>query len=130
MKKDILKRFDEYCGVVKIIDEKTKEIVYIVYGFFMTGDPEPYELGDALGKGKTVEEALIDAVKNSVQIRKETEDAIQEFMDNSYIKLYSPAGRKEKIVHPMTVDYDDDKKTANANLYYNEKQKTIYIADL
>jgi hypothetical protein len=132
LKKDILKRFDDYCGVVKVLDDRTKEFVYVVYGFFFTEKPESGELGDALGKGKTVEEALIDAIRNSVQIRRETENAIHDFMNNANIKLYSPAGMKEKIIHPMLLpNYNnEEEREGNATFYLNEKKKTIYMASL
>lgn len=130
MRSKFLKRFDEYCGITKVFNEILKKEFYVVYGYFMPDDldHQSYELGDAIGKGETKEEAYQDAIRFLVETRREYErqsEKLFEILDSFKGEQYTPCGQKEKIVLPHSCG-NCDENIFNSTILLNEKTKETY----
>ena len=84
MKVGKFKKFNEYCGVARVQLEDGR-LFFVVYNDTLlhcnSKILKNLELGKAAGKGKTVEEALIDAIKNLNKYIRKTEDKIESIRD-------------------------------------------------
>lgn len=83
-----IEKFNDCCGIACIKNEVTNEDWVVVYAnAFDKSLLEDNELGRAVGKGKTREEALIDAIKFFVRRENIYEDALTENDGNGAYNL-------------------------------------------
>lgn len=88
MKLGECEKFNDCCGIVCVTNEVTNEDWIVVYATaFDKSLLEDNELGRAVGKGKTREEALIDAIKFFVRRENVYEGALQENDENEIYNL-------------------------------------------
>ncbi len=144
-KSKFIKKFDNFSGIVKVYDIIQKKIVFVVYGYFMPEDLRngEDELGDAIGKGDTKEEAMIDAIKHLVEMKRFTDNRLHEFVESiqSTCSIKSMGIDSHKVVLPIedcdeihhgngTYEIRSNGKFHNSQVYLNEKDGTIYAASL
>jgi hypothetical protein len=80
MKNGEFQRFNKFCGIAKIQDEITKEEWFVVYTDFLEIS---HELGDSIGRGKTKDEAFVNAIINFNKYVRYVEDKVESFQKNS-----------------------------------------------
>ncbi len=128
-----IKKFDDYCGLIQVKKSNKGKNIFVVYGYFMDDSDGvrliPGEIGDAIGKGSTELEAYIDAIKNLIEIRRDIEQSINNFLENCHLINYAPNGKKEKIVFEVS-DYENKRRKFNATFHFNEKTNEVYQADI
>lgn len=76
LKEGEFKRFNDYCGIAKLIDERDNQEWFVVYSDYMNTS---YDLGTAIGRGKTYEEAMIQAIKNLNKYARYVDKKIEKF---------------------------------------------------
>ncbi|CCB87135.1 hypothetical protein [Parachlamydia acanthamoebae] len=88
MKLGNIENFNDCCGIACVKNEVTNEDWIVVYAnVFDKSLLEDNELGKAVGKGITKEEALIDAIKFFVKREKVYEDSLTENNENEICNL-------------------------------------------
>lgn len=87
MKLGDYEKFNECCGIACVKNEVTNEDWIVVYADVFDKSLDDNELGQVMGKGKTKEEALIDAIKFFVDREKVYEDSLTENDENEIYNL-------------------------------------------
>lgn len=88
MKSGDYEKFNECCGIACVKNVVTNEDWIVVYAdAFDKSLFDDNELGQVMGKGKTKEEALVDAIKFFVSREKVYEDSLSENDENEVYKL-------------------------------------------
>lgn len=105
MKVGEFNRFNKFCGICKIMDENDGEL-YVVYHDYMQCS---YTLGSVIGKGKTTEEALIDATKNFNRLVRILEKKISLFSHSLQGFFISESLDKNPILRIKDVKVEIDK---------------------
>lgn len=132
-------KFNECCGMACVANEATNENWVVVYAdvfdksLFADG-----ELGRVVGKGKTKEEALIDAVKFLICREKVYEDALSENNVNNvlleaiqFLSSRMLTNQKEVVLPIKAWEYNcegDISKTGehwNASIFIDSEGKAV-----
>lgn len=125
-------KFNDCCGIAFVKNEVKKKKYYVVYANVYNYKLHEYELGDAIGKGLTKEEALIDAIKFLVDREKKYSNELDEENPNSMIsKLkevnyyleFRQLGNNDPVVLPIqSWEYKDGE--------YRDKENEFWNADI
>lgn len=138
MKLGDLEKFNHTCGIACVKNEVTNEDWIVVYAnTFDKSLLEDGELGRAVGKGRTKEEALIDAIKFFVKRENVYEDSlaendkneiynIRDMLDEAIQFLSSKmlTNQKEVILPIKGWKYNPDNSISDTDEYWNA---TIFI---
>jgi seryl-tRNA synthetase len=102
-----LKRFDERTGIAKI--EENGEEWFVVYAYLFTEFFSDYksgrELGQVIGKGKTNEAAMIDAIVNLTKQLVRTSNSFKEIEEKiKELTCNLPCNRIEEPILPLKLE--------------------------